>query len=127
MDRGAWWGYSPWGRKEANMTEWLNNKKKLDMSRERGAWVRWQEHGSDGRKPCILCRGEGDPWNFHAGNHTFGDKCPGGRTKKCGKMQEYLVCLNVTFCSLCFHYNKISLAHKCPSYTDAVTFLINAK
>ena len=36
-------------------------------------------------------------------------------------------CLKVTFCSLCFHYNKISLADKCPSCTDAMTFLINAK
>ena len=23
MDRGAWWGYSPWGRKEWGMTELL--------------------------------------------------------------------------------------------------------
>ena len=23
MDRGAWWGYSPWGCKESHMTEWL--------------------------------------------------------------------------------------------------------
>ena len=38
-----------------------------------------------------------------------------------------LWCLKVTFCSLCFHYNKISLAGKCPSCTDAMTFLSNAK
>ena len=24
MDRGAWWAYSPWGRKESAMTEWLS-------------------------------------------------------------------------------------------------------
>ena len=24
MDRGAWWGYSPWGLKESDMTEQLS-------------------------------------------------------------------------------------------------------
>ena len=24
MDRGAWWGYSPWGRQESDMTELLS-------------------------------------------------------------------------------------------------------
>ena len=25
MDRGPWWGYSPWGHKESDTTEQLNN------------------------------------------------------------------------------------------------------
>ena len=26
MDRGAWWGYSPWGHKELDTTEPLNHQ-----------------------------------------------------------------------------------------------------
>ena len=44
-------------------------------------------------------------------NHIFwGDKCPGGRQRKLrGRNLQHL---SVTCCSLCPHYNKISLADK---------------
>ena len=32
MDRGAWQGYSPWGRKESDTTEWLTH---IHMERKR--------------------------------------------------------------------------------------------
>ena len=59
--------------------------------------------------------------------HVGGGKCPGGRQRKVGKGKNRQ-CLNVTFCSLCPHYSKISLANKIfPSCTNAMTFLIKAK
>lgn len=62
------------------------------------------------------------------GNHIFwGDECPGGGQRKVGK-GIYLQRLKVACCSLCFHYNKVSLAdRKYLSYTKAVTLLIKAK
>ena len=41
----------------------------------------------------------------------WGNKCPGGRQRKVGKGRISSV-PNVTFCSLCSHYNKISLAEE---------------
>ena len=59
--------------------------------------------------------------------HTLGDKCPRGRQRKVGKGGN-LQHLNVTFCSLCPHYNKISLADKkFPSCTQAMTLPVKAK
>ena len=59
------------------------------------------------------------------GNHTFwGNKRPGDRQRKVRKGGNLLP-LNVTCCSLCSHYNKISIADKkYPSRTDAMTLLI---
>ena len=61
-------------------------------------------------------------------NDTFwGEKCPGGRQRKVGQGRS-LLHPNVTCCSLCSHYNKISLADKkYPSCTNAMTLPIKAK
>ena len=57
----------------------------------------------------------------------WGDKCPKGRQKKVGKVIT-LQSPNVTCCSLCPHYNKISLADKkFTSCTEIMTLLIKAK
>ena len=62
------------------------------------------------------------------GNHTsWSDKGPGGRQKKVGKGRNLLY-LNITFSSLCHHYNKISLADKkYPSCICIMTLLIKTK
>ena len=57
------------------------------------------------------------------GNHTFWVMCPGSRQRKMRQFRN-LLCPNVTCCSLCSHYNKISLTDKYPSCTDTVALLI---
>ena len=52
MERGAWWGYSPWGGKRINTTEQLNNKANvrklnqegMDLTEAEDIKKRWQEH-----------------------------------------------------------------------------------
>ena len=62
------------------------------------------------------------------GNHIFwGDECPGGRQRKVGK-GIHLQRLKVACCSLCCHYNKVSLAEKkYPLGTDTMTLLLKTK
>ena len=56
--------------------------------------------------------------------YTLGDECPGSRQRKVEK-GENLLHSNITFCSLCCHYNKISLTdEKYTSFSEAITPLI---
>ena len=41
MNRGAWGGYSPWGRKESGTTEQLNTHKLKEHTRAASQWKRW--------------------------------------------------------------------------------------
>lgn len=56
--------------------------------------------------------------------HILGRDVPSGKSKKGGKERRSLMS-NVTCCSLCPHYNKISHAdQKYPSCTGTMTLLI---
>ena len=101
--------------------------RKLDMSRERKAW-KWPE-------TIHLVNNKGPPADNKkveiselTRNHTFcGWQVSWRQTKKMRKWKESLVSA-CNFCSLCSHYNKISLANKKkPSGTKAVTRPIKAK
>ena len=57
------------------------------------------------------------------GNHTFWGDMVLEQTNKGGESLESPH-LDVTCCSLCSHYNKINLAGKFPSGTEAMSLLI---
>jgi len=89
-------GYSPWGPKELDMTEGLSTHTQTHTDRQRKAGT------------CRLI-----------GNHTFWVIRVPVSEQKSGEMHT-----NVTFCSLCPHYNRISLTNKkYASCTNAVTLL----
>ena len=97
------------------------------MSREGG-------HGPASRTPGFMQEAGSMDGQRKAGTSRlirdyifWGDKCSGGRQRKVEKGTN-LQGPNVTPCSLCPHYNKISYADKkYPSCTDAMTLLIKAK
>ena len=104
----------------------LRAGRQLDMSKERrgtgqmaGNHISSEHRGSLGKQ-----RKAGT--SRLTGNHIFwGDVSWRQRkVRKGGNLQ----CPNVTFCSICPHYNKISLADKkFPSCTNAMTLRIKAK
>ena len=64
-----------------------------------------------------------EPPDWQEAAHFLSDKYPGSRQRKAGKVRN-LLCPNVTCCSWCSHYNKISLTGKRHSSCTRVVTLL---
>ena len=98
------------------------------MSREGGPQAKGQEttHLSNNGGPWAD-KEKQEPPDWQETTHFGGNKRHGDRQRKVGKGRN-LRHPNVTCCSLCPHYNKISFVDKkYPSCTDAMTLPIKAK
>ena len=104
-------GLSFWNSRHSDVTAgrvWAGKGGHSQVAGNHASCKQWVVHGQ--AKKSMNPQTDSKP-------HIWGDKCPGGRLGKVGKSGN-LQPPNVTFCSLCFHYNKISLeCKKCPSYT----------